>query len=258
MKTPADLTDEIFDFKNLDNDEQAYIIALLFYYNDFALKYQGKTLNYIRSHYDEDIDALQEKLLKANEKQFNKMFEAFKRRQLEDDKNLPSSKYGKVSWKGFDKASMSSKLTFEVVTQSIKDICSELKREIGLQLKVHEDLNYKSSDFSIKSKLNKGAKKLKKAGKFTAGRLRQKTERAYQDFKYKDDTLCVWKCSYIANTPCDWCEYQQAQPPRRIDEWEYDHPNGRCSLVPVNGEEDAYSDDYLALAVFINKEDDDD
>ena len=33
IKTPADLTDEVFDFKNLDSDEQAYIIALLFYYN---------------------------------------------------------------------------------------------------------------------------------------------------------------------------------------------------------------------------------
>ena len=86
IKTPADLTDEVFDFKNLDSDEQAYIIALLFYYNDFALKYQGKTRAYIESHYEDDIDALQEKLLKANEKQFEKMFETFKRKQLENDK----------------------------------------------------------------------------------------------------------------------------------------------------------------------------
>lgn len=254
IKTPADLTDEVFDFKNLDSDEQAYIIALLFYYNDFALKYQGKTRAYIESHYKEDIDALQEKLLKANEKQFEKMFETFKRKQLENDKNLPSSKYGKVNWKGFNKPSMSKKLTFEVVTQSIKDICSELKREIGLQLKVHEDINYKASDFSIKAKLDKGAKKLKKAGKFTAGRLRQKTERAYQDFQNKPQTLYKWQCSYNRNVPCAWCEYQQLQPPRPIDDWEYDHPNGHCTLVPVNGAE-AYSDDYLAIAEFLDEED---
>lgn len=246
IKTPTDLTNDLLDFKNLDLDEQAYIIALLFYYNDFALKYQGKTKTYIESHYQDDIKSLEEKLLKANDKQFDKMLEKFKRSQLENDKNLPSSKYSKVKWDALNKSSTSTKITLEIVRQSIKDICSELKSEIGLQLKVHDDINYKDSEFSIKAKLEKGAKKLKKAGKFTSGRLRQKSERAYQRFKYNPQTLYKWQCSYNHNTPCEWCEKQQAMPPRLLDDWEFDHPNGHCTLTPINGEDD-YSDEYLLL-----------
>ena len=62
-------------------------------------------------------------------------------------------------------------------------------------------------------------------------------------FVYGEDALFYWVCKMDAKT-CAWCRSQARSEPRPIDEWELDHPYGRCNLKPVKEE---FSSDYKLL-----------
>ena len=72
---------------------------------------------------------------------------------------------------------------------------------------------------------------------------KEKSHREVSKFVYGEDALFYWVCKMDAKT-CAWCRSQARSEPRPIDEWELDHPYGRCTLKPVKEE---FSSDYKLL-----------
>ena len=65
---------DIFNYKEYegDMDEKQYGLAIMMILEDFCKKYNSKSYSYIEKHFDDDCKKLEEKLLKENNKQFEK------------------------------------------------------------------------------------------------------------------------------------------------------------------------------------------
>lgn len=217
---------KLFDYKEYkgDLDEKEYALAILMCLQDFTKKYSSKSYNYIEKHFDEDCVKLEEKLLQINDKQFQKFESATIRKELLKEK-IPTTNHKKVNLK-YD-----LKTTKEVAEATIKNAIQSLRNEVKLNMLVVKDRK-SEDDFNLEPKLKTAIQRIKKSVAYSTGMSLQKIKRSILGFKYGDEMLFKWQSAHLGVT-CGWCLHQETLPPRRKDDWEADHLNGHCELVPM-------------------------
>lgn len=217
---------DLFDYKEYGGDlnEKEYGLAMLMLLEDFTKKYNSKGYNYIEKHFDEDLNKLQDKLLQVNEKQFNKYEEATVREELLKQ-NIPQKNHKKVNLK------YNIKTTKTVADQTIKNIITNLRNEVKLNLLVVKDRNDEEA-LNLAPKLRDAIKRIKNTVSYATNVSTQRIQRSILHFKYGDEMLYKWVSAHLSTT-CGWCLHQETLPPRREEDWELDHPHGKCWLVPM-------------------------
>ena len=229
---------DLFDYKEYDGDldEKEYGLAILMLLQDFTKKYSSKSYNYIEKHFDDDCKRLEEKLLQVNEKQFEKYENARVKNELLNN-NIPTNNHKKVDLK-YDVAT-----TKKVAETTIKNIITTLRNEVKLNIQVMKD-NGRTEDFNIEPKLKQAIQRIKRTVKYTTGKISQRVYRGMLGFKYGEDMLYTWQSAHL-DTTCGWCLHQETLEPRRREDWEEDHMNGHCELIPIS---DKLSAPYQELA----------
>lgn len=216
-----------------DNDE--ILLALLYLLEDFYDKYYTKSPKYILSHIDKDIDKL--------EKNISSKLNARSDAYIEDllyktmlSFNLTQDMQSKVVLE-YDIG-----ITLEVTESTLTAILEQLRQDIKTKALVWQDQQHNVDDFNIRANYNRATKRLTDAVKYYTTTTRQKVSRAVQKYVYGDNMLYNWVC--LGRNPCEWCIENSKSPPRKVDEWELDHINGHCALIPATEE---YSDEYKKL-----------
>ena len=218
---------DLFDYKEYEGDlsEKEYALAILMILQDFTKKYSSKPYNYIEKHFDDDCKRLEEKLLQANEKQFEKYENAMKRNQLLAQ-DVPTNKHKLVNLK-YD-----LKITKQVMETTIKNIITNLRNEVKLNIQVVKDMSDEDS-FNLEPKLRETIRRVKNTVKYGTGMTFQKIRRSVYDFKYGKDATYRWVTRGDSQV-CFWCRAEERKPPRPLDELPFDHMNGRCGIEPVS------------------------
>ena len=236
----ADLLTDLADLFNYeeyegDLDEKSYGLAIMMLLQDFCKKYNSKSYNYIVKHFDDDCKKLEDKLLKENNKQFEKYEQATIRKELLSQ-DIPQNKHKDVNLK-YD-----VKITKKVVETTIKNTIQALRDEIKLNIQVVTDRNDEDS-FNLAPKLRDTVKRIKRAVSYGANVQVQKIRRASYEYHYGENAKYYW-VTKGDDRVCAWCRQQEKEPPRKMADWELDHPHGRCSFRPSNAEA---TDDYVMV-----------
>lgn len=131
---------------------------------------------------------------------------------------------------------------YPIMMASLAGLVTQLKYEL-LSKSLHFADNMSKDDFDITPNFKRAKQRLIDAVGNNLIYSKEKSHRRVLKFVYGDDMLYKW---YHMNDEkvCDWCIAQGKEAPRRIDDWELDHPHGRCILEPVDN---IYSADYYAL-----------
>lgn len=218
---------DLFDYKEYDGDldEKEYGLAILMLLQDFTKKYSSKSYDYITKHFDDDCKRLEEKLLQVNSKQFEKYENAMRRNQLLAQ-DIPSNKHKLVNLK------YNLKITKQVMETTIKNIITNLRNEVKLNIQVVKDMNDEDS-FNLEPKLKDAIKRIKNTVKYGTGMGFQKIRRSVYDFRYGKDATYRWVTQGDSQV-CAWCRAEERKPPRKLDELPFDHMNGRCGIEPVS------------------------
>lgn len=237
----ADLLTDLADLFNYeeyegDLDEKQYGLAIMMLLQDFCKKYNSKSYNYIVKHFDDDCKKLEEKLLKENDKQFEKYEQATIRKELLNQ-NIPSNNHKKV------KLDYDLKATKTVVDTTIKNTIQNLRNEIKLNQQVVKDRR-SEDDFNLKPKLADTIKRIKRSVKYGTNIITQKAKRSVLGFKHGNEMLYRWQSAHL-DTTCGWCLSQEKKEPRREEDWELDHMHGHCELVPMT---EFLTAEYMELA----------
>ncbi|MBP5421396.1 MAG: hypothetical protein J6Y78_03025 [Paludibacteraceae bacterium] len=229
---------DLFNYKEYegDLDEKEYGLVMMQLLYDFTKKYSSKSYDYIEKHFDDDCVKLEEKLLSLNEKQFEKYENAQVKNQLLRE-NIPSKNHKKVN------LDYDIKTTKTVAETTIKNTIQNLRNEVKLNIQVMKD-NGREQDFNLEPKLKQAIGRIKRTVKYETGKISQRIRRSVQGFKYGEDMLYTWQSAHL-DTTCGWCLHQETLEPRRKDDWEEDHLNGNCELIPIS---DKLSAPYQELA----------
>lgn len=215
-----------------DNDE--ILLALIYLLEEFYDKYYTKSPNYILSHIDKDIEKLEKKMVDKLKERGEQYIDDLEYANL-IKYNITQDLQSKITL-DYDVAT-----TFEVTESTLKAILEQLRQDIKTKALVWIDQNNPVEDFNIKANYTRASKRLTDAGNYFKGTSRQKISRAVQKYVY-GETLFYWAC--LGTNPCAWCIDQSKSPPRKIEDWELDHINGHCALIPVK---EAYSEEYRNL-----------
>ena len=218
---------DLFEYNEYPNDlsEKEYSLAILMILQDFTRKYSSKPYSYVEKHFDDDCKQLEEKLLQANEKQFEKYANVTRKNQLLDQ-DVPTNKHKLVNLK-YD-----LKTTKQVMETTIKNIITSLRNEVKLNIQVVKDMGDEDS-FNLEPKLREAIKRVKNTVKYGTGMGFQKIRRSVYDFKYGKDATYKWVTQGDSQV-CAWCRAEERKPPRLLDELPFDHMNGRCGIEPVS------------------------
>ena len=218
---------DLFDYKEYDGDldEKEYALAILMLLQDFTKKYSSKSYNYIEKHFDDDCVKLEERLLQVNEKQFEKYENAQLKNQLLAQ-DIPTNKHKQINLK-YD-----LKTTKQVMETTIKNIITNLRNEVKLNIQVVKDRSDEES-FNLEPKLRDTIKRIKNTVKYGTNMGFQKIRRSAYDFRYGSEATYRW-VTKGDDKVCAWCLAEERKPPRKLDDLPFDHMNGRCGIEPVS------------------------
>lgn len=219
-------------------NDREYVLAILMLLLEFEDKYSSKSYNYIVKNFSKDVDTLESKLLKTNEKYFEKMINDKKKSKYLEF-HIPSNKFSKL------KLDFDLKLTKDTVDKTFENICNTLKQEVELTNMVQKDRDDPKNDYSISSKLEDAVKRTKRTLQYGTNLSSQKIDRTVKDFVYGDKARYKWVCN--GPNPCSWCISQSKKAPRPLDEIPFDHVNGYCSIEPSNDETSKAFNEFLGI-----------
>lgn len=219
------------DDDTYDSDEKLVLIACLMLLEQRYRLFQSMTLEQILDEVDDIVDSLESELLDTA---ISKMTDCV---SIVFDDELLS--FGIPTNRGY--VSQSTAMD-EVVKQSIRNMCGQLRDEIKLKGLYFKD-NMSNSSFSIIPSFKRAVQKLVDGVGNGILSSKELSHREVMKFVYGEDKLYRW-LTMNDDKVCDWCLYQQSLPPRPLDEMPLDHPHGRCTVDPIDY---TYSDHYLLL-----------
>lgn len=222
------------DLSGIEDDDEI-LLALLYLMEEFYEKYSTKSPNYILSHIDKDAQKLEKNLLDKFAGRTDEYIERLEYAQL-IKYDLTQDLQSKVMLE-YDVAT-----TLEVTRSTLKAIIQQFKQDVITKSLVWQDINNEIKEFNIRANYSRATKRIKDAVEYYKGISNQKIARAVQKFVFSDEVLYYWVC--LGSNPCAWCIEQSKMSPRKLDEWEFDHINGHCALVP---DREVFSDEYKDL-----------
>ncbi len=213
-----------------DIDEQLVLIACLMLLEQRYRLLQSMSPSEVVEEVDEIVNSLYSELSNtAYEKSMSHIQDYFD--ELLDDFNIPRSGYVNADTSMLD-----------IMTDSISGLVNQLGDELKVKSKFFRD-NLSKDNFNILPNFKRAVQKLVDAVGNNLIYGKEKSKRNVYKFVYGEDKLYRWLCVNDMKT-CNWCLMQQSLPPRTIDELPLDHPNGRCSIDPIDY---AYSDEYYIM-----------
>lgn len=213
-----------------ESDERLVLIAVLMLLEQRYRLLSSMTPQDIVDEIDEIMDSFQSELLTTAEAKVDSaVWDSLLKELIEW--NIPIMGYVEQD------TSM-----YSIMMMSLTGLVNQLRDELKVKAQFFND-NMSKGDFSIIPNFKRAVQKIIDGVGNNLIYAKEKSHRRVLKFVYGDDALFKW---YHMNDEkvCDWCIAQGREPPRRIDDWELDHPHGRCILEPV---ENIYSADYYAL-----------
>lgn len=213
-----------------ESDERLVLIAVLMLLEQRYRLLSSMTPQDIVDEIDEIMDSFQSELLTTAEAKVDSaVWDSLLKELIEW--NIPIMGYVEQD------TSM-----YSIMVMSLTGLVNQLRDELKVKAQFFND-NVSKGDFSIIPNFKRAVQKIIDGVGNNLIYAKEKSHRRVLKFVYGDDALFKW---YHMNDEkvCDWCIAQGREPPRRIDDWELDHPHGRCILEPV---ENIYSADYYAL-----------
>ena len=213
-----------------ESDERLVLIAVLMLLEQRYRLLSSMTPQDIVDEIDEIMDSFQSELLTTAEAKVDSaVWDSLLKELIEW--NIPIMGYVEQD------TSM-----YLIMMMSLTGLVNQLRDELKVKAQFFND-NMSKGDFSIIPNFKRAVQKIIDGVGNNLIYAKEKSHRRVLKFVYGDDALFKW---YHMNDEkvCDWCIAQGREPPRRIDDWELDHPHGRCILEPV---ENIYSADYYAL-----------
>lgn len=213
-----------------ESDERLVLIAVLMLLEQRYRLLSSMTPQDIVDEIDEIMDSFQSELLTTAEAKVDSaVWDSLLKELIEW--NIPIMGYVEQD------TSM-----YPIMMMSLTGLVNQLRDELKVKAQFFND-NMSKGDFSIIPNFKRAVQKIIDGVGNNLIYAKEKSHRRVLKFVYGDDALFKW---YHMNDEkvCDWCIAQGKEPPRRIDDWELDHPHGRCILEPV---ENIYSADYYAL-----------
>ena len=244
MVKQVQLIDEYYDDEDDDellfvppsyyeSDEQLVIFACLLLLKQLYERWESMTPQEIGDEIDGILDEFESELVEtASSKVDSAVWDSLREELVEW--NIPI----------FGNHVQQDTSMIPIMVASLTALINQLRDELSVKSQFFSE-NMSKDDFSITPNFKRAVQKLNDAVGNNLLYAKEKSHRNVLKFVYGDDKLYKW---YHMNDSkvCDWCYAQGKEAPRRIDEWELDHPHGRCILEPI---EDTYSAEYYALLI---------
>lgn len=229
--------DNLYDYEGRTLEDNAFAIALLYFLTDFNNKYSTKTYNYVEKHYKDDLETLREKLIRKADTETDNLFKYHSETTMKEY-NIPESKYNKVT------NPHTPNEIKNTINSTINGAINQIRDDITTKLNVwKDDIAKKPKDFNIKPNINRLTRRIRNTIDYATSRIKWHSRTGIQKFVFEEKQLYDWYCA--GPNPCPICIEKSKQAPKTIDEWESDHPNGYCILIPVG--EPSYTTDYTEI-----------
>lgn len=209
-------------------DDQIALIAFLLNLEEYYNLYQTLTINEIYNRIDGDIETLKEKMLDISHENITNGY-------MDSIKEV-LDKYGiRHDWLDTVDDFVDDKLVDTGIVASLNQLRDDIKSKCLYYL------TFALGDiFNISPNFKRAIKRISDVIVNNIRLSLEKGTRSVLSFVYGDDMLYRWVCRNDART-CAVCRAKAREAPKKIDEWDYDHPYGRCTLEPVSNK---YSDEF--------------
>lgn len=221
------------DVEEMDMDEQLMFVALFVILSKLYSNFEHKSVDYVYEKFPDAVTKAGKKLAETSETELTRIVEENRVSILKESK-IHEKVIPKV------KLDLDLKSLFNTLKLGVKATINQLKDDVLTKAASFKAGMGVKGDFNLKANFKRALKRTKNFVKFNGQFAKQKITRAVQKMRYGADMLYFWVVTGI-NT-CQKCYSLATLPARRIEDWPYDHPNGRCKLVPVK---DTATDDYL-------------
>lgn len=211
-----------------DEDEEMAMLVLFMLMQQYFNDYELMSPEMIKERIQSDMDSLKEELTYTIENQLEKLVN-FRFIDTLMDYLIPSGYVEPVY------------VSSEVIKEGLEAIFSQLVGDIKYKITyfVQNDLKI---PFNIAPNFKRALKRINELFSYNLADATELSKRAVQKFVYKED-LWYWVCVKDMRT-CRTCISLSEEPPKPMDMWGLDHPNGRCRLENASGE---YSDKYKEI-----------
>lgn len=215
-----------------ESDEKLVLIACLLLLEQRYRLLESMSPSEVVDEIDSIMDSLESELIEtARTKVDDAVFNSLREELI--DYNIPIFGYVEVD-----------ESMYQIMADSIKGLVNQLRDDLKVKSQFFED-NMSNTDFDIAPNFRRAIQRVVDGVGNNLIYSKEKTHRKVLKFVYGESTLYKW---YHMNDSrvCDWCIAQGKEAPRRIDDWELDHPRGRCILEPIDT---TYSNDYYSLLI---------
>ena len=232
-------TNDSFDPDNpdvdeeMDTDEQLMYVALFVILAKLYSDFEHKSIDYVVAKFPNAVTKAGTKLVETSKTELTKIIEDHKIEVLKEFK-IHEKVIPKV------KLDYDMKPTFSTMNLSIKGAINQLKDDVAAKASAFKAGMGVKEDFNLKANFKRAARRTKNFVKYNGQFAKQKITRAAQKMRYGSKMLYYWVVAF--HNTCNWCFALARLPPKPIKEWPYDHPNGRCTLVPASNDS---SEEYL-------------
>lgn len=211
-----------------DSDEQFVILMCLLLLKEYYDEYSKTPLEDLINTIEKDMEELNTKLStegmdyikQAVDKTFSSELDSYK-----IPENTISPNYNEL-----------------VILAGFQALVNQLRDDLKAKALYYAE-NLGKTPFDLKPNFRRAIKRINDVVGTGLVNAKEKSHREVSKFVYGENALFYWVCKMDAKT-CAWCRSQARSEPRPIDEWELDHPYGRCTLKPVKEE---FSSDYKLL-----------
>lgn len=217
-----------FRFNDGTDDEQEYFMLYILLFENLYRIYRPKTMDYVLSHIDEDVDNIYKKLSSQPEQlneQYNKTVEDVLTKSDIPKENIPKAKISKDRLKNLIKEQK----------QTLKNICEELKGQIKSTIYYIKNRNDGEGAFKIEPYFDRVVSRIKKMVTSGVQSANDNAVRESYGFLYgnplvniitkHDDKVCDVCRGLEANNPY----YLLSAPVLPV------HSKCRCRIETVNG-----------------------
>lgn len=211
-----------------DDDEQFVILMCLALLKKYYELYHNQSPEEVLKRITKDMESFNKDLSDDARKYVQKAVDEYFEGKL-NEHNIPSSV-------------VAPDYNNTVIIAGITALVNQLHDDLKAKAIFYKN-NLVGSSFDVKPNFERAVKRINDIVGTGLIHAKEKSNRNISKFMYGDNALYRWVCKLDAKT-CSWCRSQARSTPRKIDEWELDHPFGRCVLVPVS---DELSEDYKLL-----------
>ncbi len=225
--------------EEMDMDEQLMFVALFIILSKLYTDFEHKSVDYVYNKFPDAVTKAGKKLAETSKTELTKIVEENRVSILKEFK-IHEKVIPKV------KLDLDLKPTFNTLSLSVKATINQLKDDVATKAASFKAGMAVPEDFNLKANFTRSVKRTKQFVKYNAQFAKQKITRAAQKMRYGSGMLYFWVVA--GRRTCQKCYDLARLPPRPIDQWQYDHPNGHCKLSPQGDESTKEYQGYLALS----------